>query len=176
MIFKRPTPSIAVYIISIDKVFSNQLLLKIEEETDCMILQELNDIEFFQEIEASPNEPHTIPIVLIDYNLNSLDYQSPKNGVEIAREIKTVYPHWEIIIMSEMNVTKIKEDAIKNGAHFHVYKNDNTAARIIKRIHEIENDFYIKYQKKMLIVSIIIFIVLLAILIVSKSIFNIIEQ
>jgi len=171
MFYNRFKPSITIYIISKDNVFSNQLLLKLEDETDCLVIQDNSIEEFFQEISENIVTEEIIPIVLVDFDLNTIDNYNAKDGLEVMKEIKTLYPDWEVIIMSDMTSPKIKDDSIQAGILFHVFKNDNTGARIINRIHQIQNSYYLAYKKKMVKASILIFLGLLTILFISRSVF-----
>jgi DNA-binding NarL/FixJ family response regulator len=156
-------------------VFSNQLLLKLEDETDSLVFQDYSVEEFFQEVQSNQVTESSIPIVLVDFVLNTMENHNAKDGLEVMQEIKSLYPDWEIIIMSDLSSTKIKDDAIQSGALFHVFKNDNTGARIINRIHQIQNGYYLTYKKKMVILSVCLLGILLVTLFISRSIFYYID-
>jgi len=175
MFYDRFKPSISIYIISIDNVFSNQLLLKLEDDTDALVIQDNSVEEFFQEIQENPPAEGTIPIILVDFILNTMENHNAKDGLEIMKEIKSIYPDWEIIIMSDLSSSKIKDDSIQAGILYHVFKNDNTGARIINRIHQIQNIFYLQYKKKMVLLSAGIFVFLLLVLYISRTIFYYID-
>jgi len=171
MFYSRFNPSINIYIISIDKVFSNQLLLKLEDDTDALVNQDNSVEEFFQEIQANPVSEGTIPIILVDFILNTMENHNAKDGLEVMKEIKTLYPNWEIIIMSDLSSNKIKDEAIQSGALYHIFKNDNTGARIINRIHQIQNTYYFAYKKKLVLFSFGLLVLLVLVLLISRSIF-----
>jgi DNA-binding NarL/FixJ family response regulator len=171
MFYNRFKPAITIFIISIDKMFSNQLLLKLEDETDALVIQDDSVEAFFQEIQTNQISVDGIPIVLVDFVLNTMENHNAKDGLEVMKDIKSLYPDWEIIIMSDLSSPKIKDDSIQSGVLFHVFKNDNTGARIINRIHQIQNGYYLHYKKKMVILSVCVFGVLLVILLISRSIF-----
>ena len=171
MFYSRFKPTITIYIISIDKVFSNQLLLKLEDDTDCMVFQDSSVEEFFEEIESNPITKETIPIVLVDFELKTMEDQNAKDGVEVMKEIKAKFPNWEVIIMSDLSSIQIKNDINPLGQLFHIYKNNNTGERIINRIHQIQNRYYLRFKRKSVLVSMFVFVILLAVLYVSRSIF-----
>jgi DNA-binding NarL/FixJ family response regulator len=171
MFYDRFKPSITIYIISIDKVFSNQLLLKLEDDTDALVIQDDSVEEFFQEIQANPVLEETIPIILVDFILDTMENHNAKDGLEVMKEIKTLYPDWEIIIMSDLSSNKIKDDSIQAGILYHVFKNDNTGARIINRIHQIQNKYYLVYKKKMVVLSFALMVITVLLFFISRSIF-----
>jgi len=174
-ILKKYKPAIQVYIITTDTIFSNDLLLKLEEETDYDVFQNSTGEEFLQDIVQTPFPPTVIPVIILDYNLKSIEYQNANDGLHILKEIKQYYPHWEIITMSDMSMMKIKDEAIALGASTHVSKNINTFVRVKTRIHEIENECYLKFQKRMFFYSIIILVGLLILLFLFRIIFSVVE-
>jgi len=175
MFYNRFKPTITIYIISIDKVFSNQLLLKLEDDSDSLVIQDNSVEEFFQEIQANPIPEDTIPIILVDFILDTMENHNAKDGLEVMKEIKAIYPEWEIIIMSDLSSNKIKDESIQAGILYHVFKNDNTGARIINRIHQIQNKYYLVYKKKMVLYSFGILVILSIILFISRNIFYYID-
>ena len=152
-------------------MISNQLLLKLEDESDSLVIQDDSVEEFFQEVETNPLAEDAIPIILIDFILDTMENHNAKDGLEVMKEIKKRYPDWEIIIMSDLSSNKIKEDAIQSGALYHIFKNSNTGARIINRIHQIQNKYYLAYKKKVVLITFGILVLLCFILLVSRSIF-----
>jgi DNA-binding NarL/FixJ family response regulator len=175
MFYDRFKPSITIYIISIDNVFSNQLLLKLEDDTDALVIQDNSVEEFFQEIQENPVLEDIIPIILVDFILDTMENHNAKDGLEVMKEIKTLFPDWEVIIMSDLSSNKIKDDSIQAGTLFHVFKNDNTGARIINRIHQIQNKYYLTYKKKMVIFSLGLLIITVLVYLLSRSIFYYID-
>ena len=171
MLYKRFKPNISIYIITYDKVFSNQLLLKLEDETDAMVFQDINQEEFFNEIQTNPVNEDIIPIIVVDFATQSEDNLNKKDGLDIIKDIRAVYPNWEIIIMSDLSSPKIKDNILQTERISHIFKNDNAGARIINRIHQIQNLFYLKYKKKMFIASVGMFLFLLTVFFISRTIF-----
>lgn len=171
MFYSRFKPNISIYIITGDKVFSNQLLLKLEDETDAMVFQDSNIDEFFDEIQSNPVQEGIIPIIIVDSVIHGTDNPSGKDGIDVIKEIREIYPEWEILIMSDMSSPKIKDSVLQQEKINHIYKNDNTGARLINRIHQIQNKYYLNYKKKMFLTSVSVFLFLIAVFFISRAIF-----
>jgi len=58
---------------------------------------------------------------------------------------------------------KVKNESMQLGAMCHIFKNENTVARLKVKIQELENSQIVKRQKHEIYVALIVFVSLLAI-------------
>lgn len=115
---------------------------------------------FFKEIVYNPLPRNTIPVVIVDYELQSHAHRDAKDGIEILKEILLFRPHWDIVLIAQPNDKKIKNIALKNGAAAFVLKNENSLIRLNNHIITLMNQQKMKVEKQYTIIAIYIFILL----------------
>jgi len=70
---KKKIP-IHIFVISSDKVLANNLVQNLESETDYTVFQNVSGEEFFNEITYNPIPEKTIPLIIVDYELKSMEH------------------------------------------------------------------------------------------------------
>ena len=167
---------IHIFIVSTDKTFTNQMVQNLEIETDYFVFQYSSGEEFSNDTIYNPIPPNAIPIIIVDYELKSLDRPDAKDGLTILSEIKSEQPRWQVITFSDSSLKKVKNDALALGAYCHIFKNENTFARLKAKIHEIENEEAFKKQKKITFYAILSFLGITLILLLVAFLLYIFEQ
>jgi len=165
-----------VFIISTDKIFSNKLLQKLEVETDYIIFQYSSGEEFFRQTIYNPIPGNASVVVILDYELRSVEFPNAKDGISVLRDIRKSYPALCVITMSDVSMKKVRNDAVQDGAFAHIFKNENTLTRLKAKIHEVENEQNLSKQKKVTRIAIFVFAGFLLILLIVGILFYIFEQ
>jgi CheY-like chemotaxis protein len=93
------------------------------------------NITTFQTGESSLREmEHNAPdIVILDYFLDS-EVSFAKNGIDILKKIKSIYPHTKVVMLSRQNDIKVALYCIRYGASDYVSKGESNAFMKIKNI------------------------------------------
>jgi DNA-binding NtrC family response regulator len=92
----------------------------------------LGKVEHFSSGETFLENLFKMPdIVLLDYHLGSMD------GVDILKQIKSINPNIQVILLSAQEKIKIAISSLKYGAYDYVEKNDTSFNRIKGSIKSI---------------------------------------
>jgi DNA-binding NtrC family response regulator len=146
-----------IFIVEDDAFYAS--LLKNE-----IVKNRLGKVESFSSGESFMNNLYKMPdIVLLDHNLGSM------KGVDILKEIKSINPNIQVILLSAKEKMRIAITSLKFGAYDYVEKNDFAFDRIkalIKRISKfnqiVEEQKHFK-TAKILFTGIVASFILLAI-------------
>lgn len=105
-------------------------------------------------------------IVVLDFHLSG-HKQNAKNGVEILKEIKKLYPETQVIMLSGQDKIEVAVDSIKYGAYDYIVKGETAFSRtenILNNISELHKAKAINKGYKntitMMTIVIILFVVL----------------
>jgi two-component system OmpR family response regulator len=92
--------------------------------------------------EDAIKEIHLHPsIIVLDYHLNA-HLPDAKNGVEVLKDLKAVYPQAQVIMLSGQDKLEVAVDSMKYGAYDYVIKGETAFSRmenIINNINELTN-------------------------------------
>jgi len=125
-----------------------------------IIKNRLGEVESFSSGESFMNNLFKMPdIVLLDHNLGSMQ------GVDILKNIKSLNPNIQVIILSAQVKMRVAITSLKFGAYDYVEKNDFAFDRIKTLIKSITKFNKIVKEKKRLKIAKIIFTVLVTTLI-----------
>jgi|TARA_B110000908_G_C10258933_1_gene457658 DNA-binding NtrC family response regulator len=125
-----------------------------------IIKNRLGEVESFSSGESFMNNLFKMPdIVLLDHNLGSMQ------GVDILKNIKSLNPNIQVIILSAQVKMRVAITSLKFGAYDYVEKNDFAFDRIKTLIKSITKFNQIVKEKKRLKIAKIIFTVLVTTLI-----------
>jgi len=125
-----------------------------------IIKNRLGEVESFTSGESFMNNLFKMPdIVLLDHNLGSMQ------GVDILKNIKSLNPNIQVIILSAQVKMRVAITSLKFGAYDYVEKNDFAFDRIKTLIKSITKFNQIVKEKKRLKIAKIIFTVLVTTLI-----------
>ena len=125
-----------------------------------IIKNRLGEVESFSSGESFMNNLFKMPdIVLLDHNLGSMQ------GVDILKNIKSLNPYIQVIILSAQVKMRVAITSLKFGAYDYVEKNDFAFDRIKTLIKSITKFNQIVKEKKRLKIAKIIFTVLVTTLI-----------
>lgn len=105
-------------------------------------------------------------IVVLDFHLSG-HKQNAKNGVEILKDIKNLYPETQVIMLSGQDKIEVAVDSIKYGAYDYIVKGETAFSRtenILNNISELHKAKAINRGYKntitMMTIVIILFVVL----------------
>ena len=125
-----------------------------------IIKNRLGEVESFSSGESFMNNLFKMPdIVLLDHNLGSMQ------EVDILKNIKSLNPNIQVIILSAQVKMRVAITSLKFGAYDYVEKNDFAFDRIKTLIKSITKFNQIVKEKKRLKIAKIIFTVLVTTLI-----------
>ena len=125
-----------------------------------IVKNRLGEVESFSTGESFMNNLFKMPdIVLLDHNLGSMQ------GVDILKNIKSLNPNIQVIILSAQVKMRVAITSLKFGAYDYVEKNDFAFDRIKTLIKSITKFNQIVKEKKRLKIAKIIFTVLVTTLI-----------
>lgn len=117
-------------------------------------------IESFLSGEECLKNLHKNPdIVIQDYLLNGI------NGLEVLKETKKKNPKTEFIFISAQESIDVAIDTIRHGASDYVVKNQFAFKKLIDKIHDLRKTQKIKHQNNYFKMSLLLFIIVLASLI-----------
>lgn len=170
-LFKRIEPSVLVYIISVDTIFVNKLMMDFASNTNYDVILRESGEGFFKEITFNPLPRRTIPVVILDYELQSHHHQDTRDGIEILEEIIVYKPNWDVVVLSKNDNKLLKSKAMKKGAAAFVVKNENSIVRLRNHIYNLMNQQKMKLEKQFTILSIAIFFTILSLFLLIFALF-----
>ena len=80
-------------------------------------------------------------VILLDINLPDM------NGLEVARQMKTVSPSAEILLLSEHDLLPMVKEGLRAGARGYVLKSDapDELATAIRQVHKKEQHIGVRF-------------------------------
>lgn len=75
-------------------------------------------------------------IVVLDYYLNAIR-EDAQNGLQILKQIKTIAPDTQVIMVSGQEDMQTAIETIREGAYDYIIKNDRTMQRLLLVINKI---------------------------------------
>lgn len=100
------------------------------------------DIRTYTSGEDALKDIHLNPdIVVLDFHLNS-HIPTAKNGVEVLKDIKSLVPTTQVIMLSGQDKLEVAIDSMKYGAYDYVIKGETAFSRtenILNNIKELRN-------------------------------------
>ncbi len=156
---------INIYIVDDDKLMLKILSHKFKTATDYNIYTFVSGEDFLNFL--NKNKPHkkSISLLILDYHLKTTDKDS-RNGIEILKFVKEIYPDMHIIMHSGTEDINIHSKAIELGAKTFIKKNENSFLRINNQLQSIISDTIISNKKKNSVRTQIIFLGILFLLVV----------
>ena len=91
--------NVIVYLVDENELDSKILEQKFQLSSDYEIYTFNSGEKLLSYLISNPAQKRTISIVILDYNLNSINIDA-KNGIEILKSIKDIDPEIEVIMLS----------------------------------------------------------------------------
>jgi DNA-binding NarL/FixJ family response regulator len=165
--------SINIYIVDDDVLLLKILENKFKKSTGYNIYTFTSGEDFLHFYISNPVKKSHIQIVLLDYNLSTMDSHT-KDGIEILKYIKEISRKVEVIVLSGYATELISDKMMRLGAAACIKKNENSHIRIQNTIKWIISEQLIKDKKKQSKITFVIFAVILF-AIVLTAIFNVFD-
>lgn len=119
--------------------------------------------------EAVNNLPNHPDIVILDYNLNSVQAKA-RNGSEILQFIKREFPAMQVIMISGQDSMEVAVDTMRYGAADYVVKGSNQFVRLehtIEKIFASERMHHrVEYYRRLSMFIVVILVLIVALTVV----------
>lgn len=159
---------INIYLVDDDELHLRILLNKFNSTTNYNIHTFQNGEELLETLVKKKKSKKSIDIIILDYLLSvNGDH---KNGVEILKIIKEIYPEYEVIMLSGKGDIDTAISAMHHGALTFIEKSENSFPRLNNSIKWIVSEKRLKRRKQETIFSTKLFVIILLILLISSYI------
>jgi len=139
---------IIIYIIDGDEFLSKVLKTKFETTTKYKIFPFSSGEEFLEQIIKKRIPKMSLPIIILDYGLKTHKNYDAKDGIEILKIIKELYPDIDVIMVSGFEDIDIATTSMHYGAASFIKKNENSFLRIQNTIKYIISKKKLEKTKK----------------------------
>lgn len=159
---KTKDSEVYIYLVDDDELLNKILLTKFQQNTNYKVFTFTNGNDFFNyyKLQLKKNNK-SIHILIIDYMLNkNLPTYSTKTGIDYIKEIKSINPEINTILISAIDNPEISILAQKEGVNAFIKKNENAFLRINNQINFIISEIKLKKAHKKSLITRQIFITL----------------
>lgn len=152
-----------IYLVDDDELLNKILLTKFQQNTNHKVFTFTNGSDFINYYQLQQkNNNKSIHILIIDYMLNpGVPVHSAKNGIDFIKEIKSINPEINTILISAIDNPEIAILAQKEGVDAFIKKNENSFLRINNQINFIISEIKLKKAHKKSMLTSQVFVTLL---------------
>jgi len=137
-----------IIIIDGDEFFSKILKTKFESTASYKIMDFSSGEEFLENFIKSKLPKNSIPFIILDYSLKENKGNGGKDGLEILKIIKELYPDIDVIMISVLEDIDIATTSMHYGATSFIKKNENSFLRIHNNIKYLISKRRLERTKK----------------------------
>lgn len=158
---------IIIYLVDDDELHLKILKNKFYTSTSYRLLTFSSGEDFLEYIIKKPINKRQYHIAILDYQMQSMNNNEAKNGIEILQLLKDIHPYFEAIMLSGANDEDLASKAVRLGATEFVKKNENSFTRILNSISWIISNSDLKRKKNEYKIATTVFLGLIASLSIS---------
>lgn len=136
-----------IYLVDDDELHLKILKNKFYTSTGYRLLTFSSGEEFLEYIIKKPLNKRQYHIAILDYQMQSMENNEAKNGIEILQLLKDIHPFFEAIMLSGANDEDLASKAVRLGATEFVKKNENSFTRILNAISWIISSSDLKRKR-----------------------------
>jgi FixJ family two-component response regulator len=140
--------NILIYIIDGDEFFSKILKSKFETSTKYKVLLFSSGEDFLEHTIKNSISKKSMPVIILDYSLKTHKNYDAKNGLDILKIIKELYPDIDVIMISGFEDTDIATTSMHYGATSFIKKNENSFLRVHNTIKYLISKKKLEKTKK----------------------------
>lgn len=122
--------NVNLYLIDDDEFITKVIKTKFETSTNYKVHTFITGEEFLENIIRNGMPKNSYSIVVLDYNLKTHKNYDAKNGIEILKTIKEIYPEIDVVMLSNIEDVDVVSSSMHYGAISFVKKNDNSFLRL----------------------------------------------
>ena len=137
---------INIFIVDDDKLMLKILSHKFKTTTNYNIYTFINGEDFLNFLNRNKFHKKSISLLILDYQLQTGGNKA-RNGIEILKFVKELYPDMHIIMHSSTEDINIHSKAIELGAKTFIKKNENSFLRINNQLQSIISDTIIERKR-----------------------------
>jgi len=121
---------ILLFLVDDDELFLKSLIIDFADNTESVVQTFLTGEQCVENISQNPD------VVILDYNLNSVD-KNAINGLETLDRIKAINPLTPVIMLSSQDKIEVAVNCMKHQAFDYIVKSETAFVRLQKTITTI---------------------------------------
>jgi DNA-binding NtrC family response regulator len=136
---------IKIFIVDDDELLVKILRTKFQQNTNYKVYSFSSGDDFISFYKNMPRSNKQIHILILDYLLKPNEpIKISKNGIDYLKEVKSINPQIQVILISAVDDPDIAVDAHNNGATSFIKKNENAFLRINNQIGYIVSEIQLQ--------------------------------
>jgi DNA-binding NtrC family response regulator len=156
---------VQIFLVDDDEIQLKMLETKFATDlSNYKIYSFLSGEELLSHFSENPPQKRNISILVLDYYLKSSDNKEAKDGIDILKDVKELYPSLEVVIISAYDDEEnIKDLVIEMGAIDFVKKGENAFTLIHNIIMRLISQKMLYWKKVERNVALIVFLSIVSI-------------